>query len=42
MYTAKTEDFIYQPPQSAHNARHILVKPNLGYPVGAPVTRKSP
>jgi uncharacterized protein (DUF362 family) len=38
MYTAKTKDFIYQPPQSAHNARHILVKPNLGYPVGAPVT----
>ena len=38
MYTATTKSFIYQPPISAHNARHILVKPNLGYPVGAPVT----
>lgn len=38
MYTATTKSFIYQPPTSAHNARHILVKPNLGYPVGAPVT----
>jgi Domain of unknown function (DUF362) len=38
MYTSTTESFIYQPPASAHNAQHILVKPNLGYPVGAPVT----
>ena len=35
---ANTADFIYQPPPSAHNARRILVKPNLGYPVGPPVT----
>ena len=33
-----TASFIYQPPPSAHNARQILVKPNLGYPVAAPVT----
>lgn len=36
--TAPTATFTYQPPASAHNARHILVKPNLGYPVAAPVT----
>ncbi len=28
----------YQPPDSARSASRILVKPNLGYPVGAPVT----
>ena len=33
-----TDQFEYQPPQSAHNARQILVKPNLGYPVAPPVT----
>ena len=33
-----TESFFYQPPASAYNAQHILVKPNLGYPVAAPVT----
>lgn len=38
MYTSPTKSFSYQPPASAHNARHILVKPNLGYPVAAPVT----
>jgi hypothetical protein len=38
MYTSTTKSFIYQPPNSAHNAKHILVKPNLGYPVAAPVT----
>jgi uncharacterized protein (DUF362 family) len=38
MYTATTKSFIYQPPASADNAQHILVKPNLGYPVPAPVT----
>ncbi len=38
MYTSTTELFVYQPPASAHNAQHILVKPNLGYPVAAPVT----
>ena len=36
--TATTKSFIYQPPPSAFNAKQILVKPNLGYPVGAPVT----
>jgi uncharacterized protein (DUF362 family) len=33
-----TELFTYVPPQSAHQARKILVKPNLGYPIGPPVT----
>ncbi|BAZ40964.1 hypothetical protein NIES4101_69260 [Calothrix sp. NIES-4101] len=33
-----TSDFIYQPPASAINAKRILVKPNLGYPVAPPVT----
>lgn len=35
---ASTEAFVYQPPASAHRARRILVKPNLGYPVAPPVT----
>ena len=35
---ANTADFIYSPPQSAIAAKRILVKPNLGYPVQAPVT----
>jgi hypothetical protein len=35
---ADTEDFIYTPPLSAIAAKRILVKPNLGYPVKAPVT----
>lgn len=35
---ADTAAFRYQPPAAAHNARRILVKPNLGYPVGPPVT----
>ncbi|MGF1489363.1 MAG: DUF362 domain-containing protein [Prochloraceae cyanobacterium] len=35
---SKTADFIYQPPRAAQNARKILVKPNLGYPVKPPVT----
>lgn len=38
MSTSATKSFSYQPPASAHNAQHILVKPNLGYPVAAPVT----
>jgi hypothetical protein len=38
MYADTTTSFVYQPPASAHNAQHILVKPNLGYPIGAPVT----
>ena len=33
-----TNDFIYQPPTTAINAKRILVKPNLGYPVAPPVT----
>jgi uncharacterized protein (DUF362 family) len=31
-------EFVYQPPSSAIGAKRILVKPNLGYPVGPPVT----
>jgi uncharacterized protein (DUF362 family) len=38
MYTSLTASFNYQPPASAFNAKHILVKPNLGYPVAPPVT----
>jgi Domain of unknown function (DUF362) len=38
IYSAKTTSFIYQPPASAFDAKHILVKPNLGYPVAPPVT----
>ncbi len=36
--TFTTKSFVYTPPASAFNARHIIVKPNLGYPVAAPVT----
>ncbi len=36
--TCATRMFVYRPPASALTARRILVKPNLGYPVGAPVT----
>jgi len=35
---ADTKDFFYIPPVSAIAAKRILVKPNLGYPVKAPVT----
>jgi len=35
---AQTEQFIYTPPAKAIAAQRILVKPNLGYPVAAPVT----
>ena len=35
---AETTAFVYAPPAAAHNARKILVKPNLGYPVGPPAT----
>jgi hypothetical protein len=38
MYIATTTSFSYEPPKSAYNARHILVKPNLGYPVAPPAT----
>jgi hypothetical protein len=37
-YSQNTASFIYQPPASAFNVKHILVKPNLGYPVAPPVT----
>jgi uncharacterized protein (DUF362 family) len=35
---AEVQSFVYQPPQAAFQAKRILVKPNLGYPVGPPVT----
>lgn len=35
---AATADFVYQPPAAATHAQRILVKPNLGYPVGPPAT----
>jgi Domain of unknown function (DUF362) len=38
MYASPTKSFSYQPPASAFDAKHILVKPNLGYPVAPPVT----
>jgi hypothetical protein len=37
-YVAQTAQFRYTPPAAAHGAVRILVKPNLGYPVGPPVT----
>ncbi|MFG6101827.1 DUF362 domain-containing protein [Leptothoe sp. EHU-05/26/07-4] len=37
-HTAKVADFIYTPPVTAQGATRILVKPNLGYPKGPPVT----
>jgi Domain of unknown function (DUF362) len=36
--TASAKTLIYQPPATAYHAKRILVKPNLGYPVGPPVT----
>ncbi|MEL6137503.1 MAG: DUF362 domain-containing protein [Cyanobacteria bacterium J06628_6] len=35
---AATSEFIYTPPPVAQGAKRILVKPNLGYPVGPPAT----
>jgi Domain of unknown function (DUF362) len=35
---AEAAQFSYSPPAAARSARRILVKPNLGYPVGPPVT----
>ncbi|MEO0853681.1 MAG: DUF362 domain-containing protein, partial [Cyanobacteria bacterium J06648_11] len=35
---ADIDTFDYDPPAIARTAKRILVKPNLGYPVGAPVT----
>ncbi|WP_121968518.1 DUF362 domain-containing protein [Leptolyngbya sp. BC1307] len=37
-YFSSAADFIYTPPETAKDALRILVKPNLGYPVGPPVT----
>lgn len=36
--TADAESFVYMPPPQAFAATRILVKPNLGYPVGPPAT----
>ncbi len=38
VFSSPTAEFQYIPPLSAHGAQRILVKPNLGYPVGPPVT----
>lgn len=36
--SSNSESFVYTPPDSAFGAARILVKPNLGYPVGPPAT----
>ncbi|PSR17588.1 hypothetical protein C8255_11800 [filamentous cyanobacterium CCP3] len=36
--TVPSDRFQYEPPAVAQTARRILVKPNLGYPVGPPAT----
>jgi len=36
--TADAQSFVYMPPLQAFDATRILVKPNLGYPVGPPAT----
>ncbi|NJR69599.1 MAG: DUF362 domain-containing protein [Synechococcales cyanobacterium CRU_2_2] len=36
--THKTDFFVYTPPAAAFSAQRILLKPNLGYPVGPPAT----
>lgn len=36
--TADWSSFTYRPPAAAHGAARIIIKPNLGYPVGPPVT----
>lgn len=36
--TAKIDSFVYTPPLAAFDAMRILVKPNLAYPDGPPVT----
>ncbi|MGB3203285.1 MAG: DUF362 domain-containing protein, partial [Nodosilinea sp.] len=36
--TTPSDRFQYTPPAAAQQARRILVKPNLGYPVGPPAT----
>jgi uncharacterized protein (DUF362 family) len=30
--------FVYEPPAKAHEAKRILIKPNLGYPSPPPIT----
>ncbi len=37
-HACPVSEFRYEPPAAAHGARRILVKPNLGYPKGPPVT----
>lgn len=36
--TASVESFVYTPPKAAYDAARTLVKPNLAYPGGPPVT----
>lgn len=36
--TANSDSFVYTPPDAAFGAARILVKPNMGYPVGPPAT----
>ncbi len=36
--TQDTDFFVYTPPAAAFRAQRILLKPNLGYPVGPPAT----
>ncbi|MGF1567603.1 MAG: DUF362 domain-containing protein [Nodosilinea sp.] len=36
--TAAADKFVYTPPGAVQGASRILIKPNLGYPVGPPVT----
>ncbi|UFP95268.1 DUF362 domain-containing protein [Gloeobacter morelensis] len=38
VHLVDAEKFVYVPPAAAHDARQILIKPNLGYPAGPPVT----
>ncbi|MBY0505277.1 MAG: DUF362 domain-containing protein [Bryobacteraceae bacterium] len=42
MNASDFNNFVYQPPAAAFGARRILVKPNLGYPYGPPVTVSMP
>ncbi len=38
VHTSTAEDFVYHPPDCARVAQRILIKPNIGYPVGPPTT----
>ena len=38
VYTAPSDRFVYTPPAAVRGLRRIVVKPNLGYPVGPPAT----